>query len=108
MLRGQYLYYILGTFIAAHLYFLTVFLILNEVSLSSVSLSDFSSFTTWAYVGPLSMSARSFLRESSSPWASPSTYATHDRFWSERIAFVPGGVSKGRYLPAFRVANPAS
>jgi hypothetical protein len=66
--------YVLGILHTRTCYSMTVFATLNAVSLSSISFSDFSTFTTCAYVGPLLMSARSFLSASSSPWASPSTY----------------------------------
>jgi len=48
---------------------------LKEDSPSTSSMSDFSNFTTWAWVGPLPRSFSSFWIPSSSPWASPSTYA---------------------------------
>lgn len=43
-------------------------------SSSDVSIPVFSSFVTWAWRGPWSMSLRSFCTCESSPWTSPSTY----------------------------------
>lgn len=50
-----------------------VFMNPNSTSPSFGAISFFSSLTTCAWRGPLLMSLRNFCRESSVPWASPST-----------------------------------